>query len=78
VFLNSAAVKNRKKRNLARDVAIYLCREMTGETSVALGRRFDISGAGIAARHGQIASLRGGNIESKGKYLIFEMRPLSP
>jgi chromosomal replication initiation ATPase DnaA len=22
-----------KKRNLARDVAIYLCREMTGETS---------------------------------------------
>jgi len=28
---------------------------MTGETSVALGRRFDISGAGIAARHNQIA-----------------------
>ena len=44
-----------KKRNLARDVAIYLCREMTGETSVALGLRFDISGAGIAARHDQIA-----------------------
>jgi len=44
-----------KKRNLARDVAIYLCREMTGETSVVLGRRFDISGAGIAARHDRIA-----------------------
>jgi len=43
-----------KKKNLARDVAIYLCREMTGETSVVLGRRFDISGAGIAARHDQI------------------------
>jgi hypothetical protein len=28
---------------------------LTGETSVALGRRFDISGAGIAARHDQIA-----------------------
>jgi len=55
VFLNGAAVKNREKRNLARDVAIYLCREMTGETSVALGRRFDICGAGIAARHEQIA-----------------------
>jgi chromosomal replication initiation ATPase DnaA len=54
VFLNGAAVKNRKKRNLARDVAIYLCGEMTGETSVALGRRFDISGTGIAARHDQI------------------------
>jgi chromosomal replication initiation ATPase DnaA len=52
--LNGAAVKNRKKRNLARDVAIYLCREMTGETSVVLGRRFGISGAGIAARHDQI------------------------
>jgi len=52
--LNGAAVKNRKKRNLARDVAIYLCREMTGETSVILGRRFDISGAGIAARRDQI------------------------
>jgi chromosomal replication initiation ATPase DnaA len=44
-----------KKRNLAPDVAIYLCREMTGETSVVLGRRFDISGAGIAARHDRIA-----------------------
>jgi len=44
-----------KKRNLARDVAIYLCREFTGETSVALGRRFDISGAGMAARHEQIS-----------------------
>jgi len=44
-----------KKRNLARDVAIYLCKEMTGETSVVLGRRFDIFGAGIAARHDQIA-----------------------
>ena len=44
-----------KKRNLARDVAIYLCRELTGETNVGLGQRFDISGAGIAARHDRIA-----------------------
>jgi chromosomal replication initiation ATPase DnaA len=54
VFLNGAAVENRKKGNLARDVAIYLCRGMTGETSVVLGRRFDICGAGIAARHDRI------------------------
>ena len=47
-------LRNGEKRNLARDVAIYLCREMTGETSVSLGRRFDISGAGIAARHDRI------------------------
>jgi hypothetical protein len=44
-----------KKRNLARDVAIYLSREMTGKTSVALGRGFGISGAGIGGRHNQIA-----------------------
>jgi hypothetical protein len=43
-----------KKRNLARHVAIYLCKEMTGETSVALGWRIDICGDGIAARHGQL------------------------
>jgi len=45
-----------KKRNLVRGVAIYFCREMTGETGVALGRRFDISGAEIAIRHNQIAN----------------------
>ena len=48
-------LRERKKSNLARDVAIYLCRKLTGKTSVALGRRLDISGAGIAARHGRIA-----------------------
>ena len=44
-----------KKGNLARDVAIYLCRQLTGETSVSLGRRLVISGAGIAPRHERIA-----------------------
>jgi chromosomal replication initiation ATPase DnaA len=37
------------------NVAIYLCRQLTGETSVALGRRLDICAAGIAARHDRIA-----------------------
>lgn len=41
-----------KKGNLARDVAIYLSREMTGESGVALGRYFGISGAGVTVRHG--------------------------
>ena len=46
-----------KKRNFARDLAIYLCREMTGETGVALGRYFGgISGAGIAFKYNQIAN----------------------
>ena len=44
-----------KKRNLARDVAIYLSREMTGESGVALGRYFGISGAGVTVRHAIIA-----------------------
>jgi chromosomal replication initiation ATPase DnaA len=65
--LNGAAVKNRKKRNLARDVAIYLCRELTGETDVALGRRFDISGAGIAARHDRIAKKLEADRKLKGR-----------
>jgi hypothetical protein len=46
-----------RKRNLARDLAIYLSRELTGETGVALGRYFGgISGAGIVVRHHQIAN----------------------
>jgi hypothetical protein len=44
------------KRNLARDVSIYLSREMTSESGVVLGRYFGgISGAGIAVRHSHIA-----------------------
>ena len=44
-----------KKRNLARDLAIYFSREMTGESGVALGRYFGgISGAGISVRYNHI------------------------
>jgi REP element-mobilizing transposase RayT len=46
-----------KKRNLARDLAIYLSRQMTGESGVALGRLFGgISGAGVVVRHNYIAN----------------------
>jgi len=45
-----------KKKNLARDLAIYLSREMTGESGIALGRYFGgISGAGITVRCNDIA-----------------------
>ena len=57
-----------KKRNLARDAAIYLCRELTGETSVALGRRFDITGAAIAARHDRIAKKLETDRKLKGRH----------
>jgi REP element-mobilizing transposase RayT len=51
-----AILRKGKKRNLARDVAIYLSREMTGESGVALGRYFGgISGAGITIRHHHMA-----------------------
>jgi putative transposase len=50
-------IRKGKKRNLARDLAIYLSRELTGETGVALGRYFGgISGAGIVVRHNHIAN----------------------
>lgn len=46
-----------KKRNLARDVAIYLSREITGESGVALGGYFGgISGAGVVVRYNHIAN----------------------
>ena len=56
-------LRKRIKRNIARDVAIYLSREMTGESGVALGHYFGISGAGITVRHGFISE----NIEKNRK-----------
>jgi len=56
-----------KKSNLARDVAIYLCRQLTGETSPALGRRFDICGAGSVARRGRIAKKLEADRKLKGQ-----------
>jgi putative transposase len=44
-----------RKRNHARDVAIYLCREMSGLPCRELGRRFGgISGAAITLRHNHL------------------------
>ena len=57
-----------KKRNFARDLAIYLCREMTGESGVALGRYFGgISGAGIVLRYNHIANRIGMDRKLKGQ-----------
>jgi len=40
-----------RKRNMARDVAIYLARELTGETGKRLGEHFgNISGAAVTGR----------------------------
>ena len=49
-------IQKGKKRNLVRDVAIYLSREMTGESGVSLGRYFGgISGSGVTLRYNYIA-----------------------
>ena len=41
-----------RKRNHARDIAIYLCRELSGLSCRELGQRFDaVSGAAITMRH---------------------------
>jgi putative transposase len=57
-----------KKRVLPRDVAIYLCREMTGETGVSLGRYFGgISGAGIVVKYNQVANQIETDIKLKGR-----------
>ena len=55
--VREAILQKGKKRNSTRDLAIYLCREMTGESGVALGRYFGgISGAGIVFKYNQIAN----------------------
>ena len=50
-------IRKGKKRNLVRDVAIYLSRELTGESGVSLGRYFGgISGSGVTLRYNHIAN----------------------
>lgn len=63
----AAILQKGKKGNMARDVAIYLCREMTGESGVALGRYFGgISGAGITVRYNHMAKTIQGDRKMKG------------
>jgi chromosomal replication initiation ATPase DnaA len=79
-----AILRKGKEGNLARDVAIYLSREMTGESGVALGRYFGISGAGVTVRQGIIAekikkdrklSRQVNRVKKATIQLIIRMRP---
>lgn len=57
-----------RKRNIARDMAIYLARDLTGESGVTLGRIFgNISGAGITLRYNHLSKEMDGNKSLKGK-----------
>jgi hypothetical protein len=56
------------KRNTARDVAIYLAREMSGESGVDLGKYFgNICGAAITVRYKHISDQISRNCRLKGR-----------
>ena len=60
--------KKGQKKNLARDVAIYLTRELTGQSGVELGAFFgNISGAGITMRGNHLADQLVRNRRLKGR-----------
>lgn len=57
-----------RKRNTARDVAIYLARELTGVSGVQLGKYFgNISGAGITVRCSHVGKDVSHNRRLKGR-----------
>jgi putative transposase len=57
-----------RKKNTARDVAIYLCRELTGASGAHLGKYFgDISGAGITVRYNHVVKDVLANRRLKGR-----------
>jgi len=61
-------LKKGRKKNLARDVAIYLARELTGQSGVDLGMFFgNISGAGITVRSNHLAERLVRNRRLKGR-----------
>jgi chromosomal replication initiation ATPase DnaA len=56
------------KKNEVRDVAIYLSRDLTGESGVDLGKYFgNISGAGITVRYNHLAKQIQLNRRLKGR-----------
>ncbi len=56
------------KKNTARDVAIYLARELSGESGVDLGRYFgNIGGAAVTVRHKHISEQISQNRRLKGR-----------
>jgi putative transposase len=61
-------VQKGKKRNTARDVAIYLSRKLTGATGTELGKYFgNISGAGITVRYNHVVKAVSRNRRLKGR-----------
>jgi len=62
-----------RKRNIARDTAIYLARDLTGESGKALGEYFGkISGAGITRRYNYVS--KSINTNSKLRRQVNQLR----
>ena len=61
-------VRKGRKRNTARDVAIYLARDLTGVSGISLGDYFgNISGAGVTVRYTHVAKAISGNRRLRGR-----------
>jgi putative transposase len=57
-----------KKKNVARDIAIYLARDLTDESGLTLGKYFgNISGAGITVRYNHMVGQLAENPRLKGR-----------
>jgi chromosomal replication initiator protein len=55
-----------RKRNMPRDIAIYLARDLTGESGVRLGEYFgNTSGAGITVRYTHLSNTMSKNPKLK-------------
>lgn len=64
-----------RKENTARDVAIYLARELTGVSGVDLGKYFgNISGAGITVRYNHMAGKIAENRKLKKRVTYIQKR----
>jgi len=73
-----APVSGGFKKNTARDVAIYLCRELTAATGTQLGKYFaDISGAGITVRYNHVVKTISRNRRLKGRINRIKKRILN-
>jgi putative transposase len=61
-------IEKGRKKNSARDMAIYLARELTGAAGAQLGKYFgNISGAGITVRYNHVLQEISGNQRLKGR-----------
>ena len=68
IGIDKIPLKKGRKGNLARDMAIYLARDLSGESAQALGAYFGgISGAGITMRYKRMSERASQSRTLKGR-----------